>query len=104
MLPSTLLALTLSILRTVTAYTKDAQYEAGAYGSNPTQRYQSSSLTSPHLNVLQWDPACDDGLYTFFTPRGSGVAEAAAMILDSKGNLVWTMGGYNQIYNLQAQK
>jgi hypothetical protein len=33
------------------------------------------------------------------TPRGS-VVDPAASILDSAGHLVWTVGGYQQIYNL----
>lgn len=106
MTPSTLLALTLSILPSFTrAYTQDAAYDAGSYGHTPTRTYISTDITSPQLNILKHDPACEDGLYTFFTPRGnSGYANPGAAILDDKGELVWYVGGYDQIYNLMAQE
>lgn len=107
MIPYTLLAFSLTILQSIRptyAYVKDLEYEKGTYGETPTQHYVSTDIVSPHLNVMQWDRHCEDGLYTMFTPRGGGVKEAGAMILNSRGDLVWWKGGYDQVYNLQAQE
>ena len=83
---------------------KDTAFDKGDYGENPIQTYNSTDIISPSLNVLQWDERCDDGLYTMFTPRGNGVRDPGAMILDSKGQLIWWKGGYNQVYNLMVQE
>ncbi len=37
------------------------------------------------------------------TPRGA-VAPAQATILDRSGHLIWSIGGYDQIYNLMVQE
>ena len=81
----------------------DSAFDEGAYGPYPVQQYHSTDLQSPRQNVLQWDRECDNGQYTFWTPRGYHVAEAGAMILDSKGDFVWWKGGYGQVYNMMAQ-
>jgi hypothetical protein len=107
MLPHALLTLSFSILQGLgraNAYVEDGEYEAGAYGESPTQKYKSTNIVSPHLNVLQWDSACDDGFYIMFTPRGGAVKEPGAMIMNSRGDLVWWKGGYNEVYNLQVQE
>jgi hypothetical protein len=37
------------------------------------------------------------------TPRG-GIAPPQATILDRSGHLIWSIGGYDQIYNLMVQE
>lgn len=81
----------------------DAAFDEGAYGPYPLKPYKSTVLQSPRPNVLRWDRECEDGQFTMLTPRGTRVAEAGAMILDSRGDFVWWTGGYNQVYNLVAQ-
>jgi hypothetical protein len=81
----------------------DPEYDATAYGFYPVQKYKTTDVVSPRINVLQSSSKCSD-LYTMLTPRGGMVSEASASILDNKGHLIWTVGGYNQIYNLLVQE
>jgi hypothetical protein len=81
----------------------NSEFDEGKYGPYPVKEYKSTDIVSPRPNVLQWDRECDNGQYTMWTPRGYKVAEAGAMILDSKGDLVWWKGGYDQVYNMMAQ-
>ncbi|KAG4435469.1 hypothetical protein IFR05_009041 [Cadophora sp. M221] len=85
-------------------YHNNPDFDAGNYGAYPIQKYNSTDIVSPRLNVLQSSSECEDELYTFLTPRGGATNEASAMILDSDGNLVWKLQGYNQIYNLLVQE
>lgn len=88
----------------VAAYTRDAEYDSGVYGAYPVKTYISTDIVSPRPNYLQRHTACDNGQYTLMTPRGNHVPKPGAMILDGYGNLVWWVGGYNQVYNLMAQE
>lgn len=100
-----LYAFTLGFLNVVAdeePYHEDDQYDQSVYGLYPVQRFMSTGAVAPRPNLLRTDPRCSN-LYTFMTPRG-GVAPAQATILDHNGHLVWTIGGYNQVYNLLVQK
>jgi hypothetical protein len=85
-------------------YFNQPDFDAGAYGPYPLKTYVSTELTSPRANVLQSHVECDNGQFTLLTPRGGMVEQPSAMILDSHGNLVWSKGGYNQVYNMMAQE
>nr|OQO18249.1 hypothetical protein B0A51_16024 [Rachicladosporium sp. CCFEE 5018] len=62
----------------------------GTYGYYPAYTFATEpEITSPKTNWLQWDPACDDGLLYFVTPRGWGLERPGPSILDWKGELVW---------------
>ncbi|KAF2640106.1 hypothetical protein P280DRAFT_490477 [Massarina eburnea CBS 473.64] len=84
----------------------DKKFDNGDYGPYPMQRFYSSELVAPRLNVLTTHPSCDDGSYTMFNPRGTKVPDDARgpMIIDAQGNLVWTVTGYEQTYDLMAQE
>lgn len=84
-------------------FVNDDAYDSTSYGLYPLQTYLSTSIASPRLNILQSSPECDTALLTIFSPRGSAV-QAAAMILDSDEHLVWTLSGYDQIYNILVQE
>ena len=87
-------------------YFNDQRFKNGDYGPYPVQKFFSSNVVAPHLNILTRHSRCDDGSYVMFNPRGFAVADDARgpMILDSLGNLVWTVTGYEQTYNLMAQE
>lgn len=82
----------------------DDAFDAGSYGPYPIHTYMSTDVVSPLLNILKSSSLCRNDLYWVFSPRGSSVSEPGAMILDSAGNLIWTKGGYDQVYNLQVQE
>jgi hypothetical protein len=88
----------------ISIFTSDDAYDAAAYGEFPVKTYMSTDIVSPKLNVLQSSSECDDTLLTFITPRGNSVSEPSATILDQYGHLVWSLGGYQQIYNLMVQE
>ncbi|KAG8169805.1 hypothetical protein KVR01_000550 [Diaporthe batatas] len=67
-------------------------YDWGFYGLYPKTRFKSYELAAPRLNFLKWDEQCDDGYY-LVSPRGSTVNSPAPVILDGRGNLVWTTEG-----------
>ncbi|KAG4027953.1 hypothetical protein MFRU_025g00200 [Monilinia fructicola] len=85
------------------AYHDDA-FDAGSYGAYPVHNYMSTDVVSPRLNIVRTSSLCRNDLYWVFSPRGKSVSEPGAMILDSAGNLIWSKGGYDQVYNLQVQE
>lgn len=80
-------------------------YDLGWYGISPTQHYVSTNLTSPYVNLMKWDPRCEeDGAYVLVSPRGYQVESPGPYILDNRGNLVWTETRFGQVTNLQVQQ
>ncbi|QIW97793.1 hypothetical protein AMS68_003311 [Peltaster fructicola] len=82
--------------------------DRGVYGAYPVQNYVTEpALTSPILNWLKWDPACEDGRLYFLAPRGEHISNPGPMILDGKGEMIWShhfdndFGG--QAYDLKVQ-
>lgn len=95
----------LPIAAELPAFQHDEAYEQGAYGKYVTQKYMSTSVVAPHLNILQWSPQCGSSLLTFLAPRGYSVQEPQITILDHQGHLVWTRGwAGQQLFNLRVQK
>ncbi|KAI9646394.1 hypothetical protein NHQ30_004386 [Ciborinia camelliae] len=82
----------------------DDGFDAGSYGEYPVHTYMSTDVVSPRLNILRSSPLCRNDLYWVFSPRGRSVSEPGGMILDSEGTLIWSKGGYDQVYNLQVQE
>lgn len=87
----------------------DEALDNGTYGYFAVDNYVTApDIPSPKTNWLQWSPECNDGLYYFITPRGWGIERPGPMILDWKGDLVWTehfgneFGG--QAYDLMVQR
>lgn len=87
----------------------DEAIDNGSRGWYPTRTYVTEKdIKSPVTNFLQWSPRYDDGLLTFFTPRGHSLPRPGPMILDARGELVWhhyfqnSFGG--QAYNFMVQK
>jgi hypothetical protein len=99
-IPLCLTVLVFPVLADVKAYYQSDAYEKGELGEWPQQTYLSSDLIGPVVNVLQHSDLCDDGLYTMITIRGTKVPSPGPMILDQKGNLVWTAEGYVEPYGL----
>jgi hypothetical protein len=87
----------------------DEAIDNGTFGYYPIRTYATEEgLSSPQTNFLQWNQRCDDGRYYFVTPRGWSIPDPGPMILDERGELVWThhfdnkFGG--QAYDLQVQQ
>lgn len=77
-------------------------YDGGFLGAYPYEDFHSTDLIAPRLNIRKWDEQCDHG-YTLFTPRARSVPHDGPMILDAKGNLIWTEKKYGTVDNLQIQ-
>lgn len=95
-----------SVLGEAFAYINDEAYEDGKYGQYPIQDYKSSDAIAPRINRLSHHEDCGDNLYTMLSPRGyhDEARNPRAVILDSKGMLVWSAGWEKQqIYNLMVQ-
>lgn len=73
------------------------------YGYYPYRTYQSFDLISPQVRTVTHEPECDDGLFTFLTPRGWSISEPGPRILDNKGDLVWAKDTPGQAYDLVVQ-
>ncbi|KAJ5777280.1 hypothetical protein N7520_000526 [Penicillium odoratum] len=65
-------------------------FDDGFYGFYPTRKYVSFDYESPAVELATWSPKCSED-YTFMAPHGNAVNNPGAMILDSRGNLVWMM-------------
>ncbi|KAL4978896.1 ASST-domain-containing protein [Aspergillus desertorum] len=72
----------------------------------PTKLYRTSSVFGTYTYLVRSSKACKDGLYTFLSPRGEGVAARGPTILDQEGELVWTSESatYGAAYNLDVQE
>jgi hypothetical protein len=82
--------------------------DSGSQGYYPSYSYfTETNVTSPVVNFLTWHPECDDNRHILVTPRGNAVPQAAPMLLDQRGNLVWTKAYDNnfggQAYGLDVQ-
>jgi hypothetical protein len=80
----------------------------GTFGYYPSWTFMTEEeITAPMTNWLQWDPQCDDGMFYFLTPKGWSISQPGPMILDGKGDLVWSKHFANewggQAYDLMAQ-
>lgn len=78
-------------------------YDLGLYGAYPTQSYFSFNLSSPRVEILPWNAQCDQRM-TFLTPRGLSVPTPGPMILDARGNLIWTERKWGMSTDLQVQR
>jgi len=80
-------------------------YDLGFYGVYPTQNFVTLGQPTPWAQISQWDPRCDkDGGLILMSPRGVNVPNPGPVILDSRGNLVWSEGKFGQAMNLQVQR
>jgi len=87
-------------------YIRDPFFDAGGYGEWPVERFVSTEVVSPRLNIISSSPECDTSLYTAISPRGEAVEEIGQLsliLLDAKGSLVYTATGFDRIYNLMVQ-
>lgn len=77
-------------------------YDLGLHGFGPTQKYVSFDLTSPIVEISEYQSGCDPNL-TFIAPRGDSIAHPGPMILDAKGNLVWMKHNLNITTDFKIQ-
>ncbi|PLN77298.1 ASST-domain-containing protein [Aspergillus taichungensis] len=77
-------------------------YEMGVFGAHPTVKHVSFDQEAPEVNVLQWDPRCEDG-YVLLSPRGRFYPEPGPLIYDNRGNLVWIDNQFGMVMDLNVQ-
>ncbi|RAL00301.1 arylsulfotransferase family protein [Aspergillus ibericus CBS 121593] len=77
-------------------------YELGFLGPHPTLKYESFDQESPEVNVMRWDPRCEEG-YIFLSPRGHSYPEPGPLVYDNQGNLVWIEREFGQVMDLKVQ-
>ncbi|KAK7755685.1 hypothetical protein SLS62_002296 [Diatrype stigma] len=78
-------------------------YDWGFYGFYPRTWYKSFKQSSPLLNFQAWDERCDDGGYYLFSPRGTIVSNPGPVIVDARGNLVWTSDRFGETTDVKIQ-
>lgn len=78
-------------------------YETGALGPYPQVTFKSTSFTAPRVHVTKWDTRCDHDSYTLLAPHGKDMNDNKAMLLDSRGELVWLHYEKGSVHNLQVQ-
>ncbi|KAJ5811941.1 hypothetical protein N7474_008242 [Penicillium riverlandense] len=78
-------------------------FDYGFYGFYPTRDYVSVEYKSPDVEIAQWDAECSHD-YVFIAPHGNAVEDPAAMILDSRGNLVWMMPFFDGAQDFRVQE
>lgn len=87
----------------------DEALDNGTFGYFALDNYVTApDIPSPKTNWLQWSPECNDGRFYLITPRGWGIERPGPMILDWKGDLIWTQHFANefggQAYDLMVQR
>jgi len=78
-------------------------YDLGFFGAYRTQSYVSFDLDSPQASIVRWDESCDSG-YIFLDPSGNSVNHRGPLIVDAKGNLIWTSDQFETTTNLKLQR
>ncbi|GES65185.1 ASST-domain-containing protein [Aspergillus terreus] len=77
-------------------------YELGFFGPHPTVQYASFDLEPPEVDILRWDPRCEDG-YILLSPRGRFYPDPGPLIYDTRGNLVWMETRFGMVMDLKVQ-
>ncbi|KAI9047394.1 hypothetical protein LZ554_008839 [Drepanopeziza brunnea f. sp. 'monogermtubi'] len=104
---SILSILSVNALDQVFPHVKSESFDHGAYGPYPNQSYITEpKLTSPRLNIQQWDSRCHDGLYIMTCLRGDHVdiKGQSPMIHDTNGSLVWMNSTYGETFGHGVQR
>lgn len=78
-------------------------YDLGFHGFGPSQSYVSFDEDSPVVQISPPGAQCD-GRYTFLAPRGDSVAYPGPMILDARGELVWTRHQWGTTQDFRVQR
>lgn len=77
-------------------------YELGLFGPHPTTQYASFDLAAPEVDLVRWDPRCEDG-YILLSPRGAFYPEPGPLIYDNLGNLVWMENRFGMVMDMKVQ-
>ncbi|KAJ5966564.1 hypothetical protein N7481_013278 [Penicillium waksmanii] len=77
-------------------------YDMGWYGFGPSRNYVSFNEESPVIEITPAGAHCDPR-YTFIAPRGDSVVHPGPMILDSKGELIWTKPNWGTTQDFKVQ-
>lgn len=85
---------------------QDATAWEELYGDYPYRAYHTIDFKSPAPRKVIDSPACYDGRYMFWTPRGPAIDTPGPMILDDQGEMVWALHaeGKNTPYNFRVQE
>lgn len=78
-------------------------YDFGVYGAYPTRPHVTFDQASPDVSVVAWDDSCDKG-HVLVSPFGDAVQHDGPVILDSKGDMVWSATGFGVVMNLKVQQ
>ncbi|KXT05279.1 hypothetical protein AC579_7453 [Pseudocercospora musae] len=78
-------------------------FDLGVFGAYPLAQYASFHLGAPQPRHVLWNPKCDTG-NILLTPNGPAVTRPGPMILDSKGELIWTSDDFGATANLKVQQ
>jgi hypothetical protein len=101
----------LSLFRLTTEYddteshvfTSQLLYDWGLYGVIPHVSYKSFGLTPPLLDFLTWDDRCEDGGLYLLSMRGGLVSKPGPVIMDDRGDLVWTSDRFGMVTDVKTQ-
>lgn len=79
-------------------------WDLAVYGAYPTEGYVSFGLRGPETNVVRWDETCDDGGLVLVSPYGPSTPHEGPMILDARGDLVYTTKSFATTMNFRMQR
>jgi hypothetical protein len=78
-------------------------FDYGFHGFYPTRHYVSFDLESPDVELAHWDARCSDD-FVFLAPHGTAIEGSWPLILDARGNLVWTMPTVDTTQDFHVQE
>ncbi|KXS93748.1 hypothetical protein AC578_9942 [Pseudocercospora eumusae] len=78
-------------------------FDLGVFGAYPLAHYASFDLAGPQARQILWNDTCDAG-NILLTPNGPAVTRPGPMILDAKGELIWTSDDFGATANLKVQQ
>lgn len=78
-------------------------FDLGLYGAYPQRWYRTIDLPSPTARVVRWNETCNDEV-VLLSVGGPSLDYSGPLILDAKGEFVWTSDQYGASGNLKVQQ
>lgn len=92
------------VLADIAPYNASRLYDLGIFGAYPHRKFMTVDYEAPRVNIKQWSDQCEDGRYILLTPRGRYVSNSGPMLLDNKGNMVWSGKEFGMVSDLKVQR
>nr|POE86519.1 hypothetical protein CFP56_46703 [Quercus suber] len=78
-------------------------YDLGAFGAFRFHSFKSFNLSAPRVSVGKWEESCNQG-FVLLDLNGPSVNHRGPLILDARGQMIWTSDAYGVTINSKVQR